>query len=334
MSVPALPGGFAARPMVAGDAPAVVGLVARAATAIGGRATLSESVLTTLLGVPGFVPQQDTIVVEDGDGAVVALEIVVHLQPFVTAQLFGVVDPERTGRGIGSALLAWARSRAGERADGAPAGARVDLQASIDVRDEPGGSLLTGSGFERSRYFLELHRDLDDTFDPVPFPAGVEVRPFLPGEEHALYRAFVDAFRDHWGWVDRPYDDGFRRFFIRLEMDAYDPACWWVAVADDEIIGFNLCVPSHGGDDRFAWCDQIGVRRPWRRRGLARALLLHSFAAFRRRGCTTMGLAVDADSLTGATDLYEQVGMSVAEEHAVYRSILRDGEVLTVEDLS
>jgi mycothiol synthase len=65
------------------------------------------------------------------------------------------------------------------------------------------------------------------------------------------------------------------------------------------------------GDPTYGWVGILGVRPPWRRRGIALALLLHSFAVFRERGCTRVGLGVDAESTTGALELYERAGMHV-----------------------
>ena len=62
----------------------------------------------------------------------------------------------------------------------------------------------------------------------------------------------------------------------------------------------------------------IGVRRGRRGRGLAKALLLRTFGEFWRRGVTRVSLDVDADSPTGATRLYESVGMHVEGAMAVY----------------
>jgi ribosomal protein S18 acetylase RimI-like enzyme len=66
------------------------------------------------------------------------------------------------------------------------------------------------------------------------------------------------------------------------------------------------------------------VRRPWRQRGLGLALLLHSFNNFYQRGDRAVGLGVDAQSLTGATRLYEKAGMRVTRQHDLYEKIIRD----------
>jgi ribosomal protein S18 acetylase RimI-like enzyme len=64
------------------------------------------------------------------------------------------------------------------------------------------------------------------------------------------------------------------------------------------------------------------VRPGWRGRGYGRALLQHSFREFRRRGYTRAALGVDADNATGATQLYESVGMHAEQEMAVWEKVL------------
>ena len=94
-----------------------------------------------------------------------------------------------------------------------------------------------------------------------------------------------------------------------------------VAWDGNEIAGFS--------QNRFrkgiGWIATIAVRRPWRKRGLGLALLLHSFGEFYKRGMATIGLGVDASNLTGATRLYQRAGMHVASEFALYEKELRAG---------
>jgi mycothiol synthase len=79
----------------------------------------------------------------------------------------------------------------------------------------------------------------------------------------------------------------------------------------------------------------LGVRRPWRRRGVALALLQHSFGEFYRRGLRKAGLGVDASSLTGATRLYRKAGMrsDPAYQYDLYEKELRPGEDLLTQSL-
>jgi ribosomal protein S18 acetylase RimI-like enzyme len=66
------------------------------------------------------------------------------------------------------------------------------------------------------------------------------------------------------------------------------------------------------------WLGNVSVRRPWRRRGVGRALLLHAFRELHARGAERVGLGVDAQNPSGATRLYESVGMAVEADHATF----------------
>jgi ribosomal protein S18 acetylase RimI-like enzyme len=66
----------------------------------------------------------------------------------------------------------------------------------------------------------------------------------------------------------------------------------------------------------------VAVRRAWRRRGLARALLAGSLVASREAGFTSASLGVDTDSPTGATALYESLGFRPEQTFTVYRKPL------------
>ena len=79
----------------------------------------------------------------------------------------------------------------------------------------------------------------------------------------------------------------------------------------------------------MGYVNVLGVRRPWRKKGLGLALLQHSFGEFYQRGCKRAGLGVDADSLTGATRLYERGGMHVDRQFCLYKKVLREGEDIT-----
>ncbi len=83
-------------------------------------------------------------------------------------------------------------------------------------------------------------------------------------------------------------------------------------LAGDEIAGYSLTgtYPDEWDGLGFSegWIQQLGVRRPWRGRGLAKALLQASSAAFATAGLEYAALDVDADSPTGAAQLYEGLG--------------------------
>jgi len=144
----------------------------------------------------------------------------------------------------------------------------------------------------------------------------LEVRTFRPGEdERAVFEAVEDAFADVWG---RPRGT-FERFLSMTK--GLDPSLWFLATGDGEIAGVLLAKTVAGE----GWVDVVGVRRPWRRRGLGLALLRHAFGEYRRRGVRRVELSVDAGSVTGAPRLYGRAGMQTRTSYVVYQRTLTPG---------
>lgn len=291
--------------------------------------TLDE--LRISFGQPEFDPARDALLLRDPAGDLVGAEWVEHRPPFVQSYATGFVAPGRTGQGIGTALLGWAREVAQSRLDEAPEGARVAFGAGVDADHEPSMDLMTGFGLELTRYFLEMRIDFEGGTPAPRLPPEVKVRTFVPGEDDArAYQAIDEAFRDHFGHVDRPLEVGLARFRHWMTKDDFDPSLWWLAFEGEEIVGANLCEPSVEGDEGIGYVASLSVRRPWRGRGIAQGLLLLSFEEFRRRGKRAATLHVDAQSLTGATRLYESVGMRESDRYAYFETELRPGEDLSV----
>ena len=200
------------------------------------------------------------------------------------------------------ALLDAVLRRACERA---PSGAPV--RATASEGDEPYRAALARRGFQVVRSSFTMEIDLAAPSDAPTWPEGLRSRPFARGEERAVYDAYVEAFADHWGFVPESFAD-----WCTWHLGEKDDRSSW-RVADDRgaIAGLCLTSPTHGDDESLGWANVLAVRRPWRRRGLARALLLESFALLRSLGRARAGLGVDAENTTGALDLYRGVGMHV-----------------------
>ncbi len=167
------------------------------------------------------------------------------------------------------------------------------------------------------RIVRHSHRMAIDLREPTPapvWPAGIAVRSYRAGDEHAFHETHQESFADSWEPVDEPFDEWAHWL---LEPPAFVPDLWFLAVEGTEPAGVAICHP-HAGVPGLGWVRILGVRRPWRNRGLGRALLLRAFSEFRDRGLTRAGLGVDADSLTGANRLYERAGMHVAARFHIY----------------
>lgn len=221
-----------------------------------------------------------------------------------------VLHPERGTEAIGDELFARAEARAAER--GAAGAIR---RGGCAAPDERVAALLRHRGYRLVRHFFRMVAPLDEPPAAPVWPEGFELRPVGPDDDlMPLYIADEEAFEDHWGYVRVSYD-----LWLHWTTGSnHDPTLWYVAYDGDEIAGFAICHPQEGGDPSFGWVGVLGVRRQWRRRGLALALLLHSFGEFHRRGHTRVGLAVDGENTTGAVRLYEKAGMRRERQWDVY----------------
>jgi ribosomal protein S18 acetylase RimI-like enzyme len=193
---------------------------------------------------------------------------------------------------------------------------------------EKGSRLISGSWSSNEELLRELerrgyalvrysHRMAIDLGGPTPEPAwpeGIEVRSFQPGDGRAFYEAQQESFADSWEPVEETFEEWSHWL---LERPSFDPGLWFLALDGDEAAGFAICHP-RSGDLETGSIRLLGVRRPWRRRGLGRALLLYAFGELRRRGFRRAGLGVDAESLTGAHKLYESAGMHVEARFDIY----------------
>jgi ribosomal protein S18 acetylase RimI-like enzyme len=197
---------------------------------------------------------------------------------------------------------------------------------------QPTIELLIDRGFSAARHNLTMARDLLGDLPAPAWPANIAVDAMRPGQELAVYRAANEAFRDHWGHTEAPEEDGYPLWRHRMLGDPnHDPSLWFLAMDGDEIAGLALCKPFQIGEPDMGYVDTLGVRRPWRRQGLAEALLYHSFAELRRRGRTSVSLGVDASSLTGATRLYERAGMRAIRQFTRFERQLRPGSDLATQ---
>jgi mycothiol synthase len=279
---------------------------------------------------PGIDLAADTRVAQTPDGAIVGCIEVWNTPPYVNCWIWGRVHPEFRGQGIGTALMDWAEERARIALDRAPDGARIKLEAATISSHLPSAELLADRGYSVARYSMTMERTLDGELPAPIWPAGIAVRTMQPGEELAVYRVENETFRDHWGHAEAPESEGYPLWRHRaIEDPNHDPSLWFLAWDGDQIAGVALCQPFRIGEPDTGWVSTLGVRRPWRRQGLAEALLYHSFVELRRRGRTSVGLGVDASSLTGATRLYEKVGMRATREFVTYEKELRSGRDLT-----
>ena len=267
----------------------------------------------------GFTLERDAWVVEAQDGRILGYEEFFSRHAHAVFQGDGYVHPEFTGRGIGTALLRAMDRRALEELDLAEPGLRGYIRNGLSAGDVKGRALHEAEGYHTIRYSWRMEIDLPDVPPGPIWPEGIRLRPFdVKAHNRAVFEAHEEAFSDHWGHTPGTFTRWQQRM---IERDAFDPGLWYIAWDGDQVAGYSLCRYRNG----LGWVGTLGVRRPWRKRGVGMALLLHSFAEFHRRGMRTVSLGVDASNPTGATRLYEKAGMRVAAEYVIYEKEYRPG---------
>lgn len=332
---PQLPPGYTLRPPTLADVPATVAMLNAHSLATVGTPSFTEEELAADWQEPGFTLATDSRVVTAPAGEVVGMIDSFGHSPYVRQMSWGRVHPDHGGLGIGTLLTQWAEGRARQRMVAAPPEARVIVRCQNSDNDRAAAVLLTALGYSHVRSTYTMQIELTTPPPPPVWPTDITVRTMIPNQdEAALYRAKEEAFRDHWGHVETPFEEGFPLWLHHLHNNPdHDPAFYFMAMDGGEIAGYALCIPKIVDDPEMAWVDNLGVRRPWRRQGLALAILHHLFGECYRRGIKRVGLGVDADSLTGATRLYEKAGMQIFRQYNNYEKELRPGRDLTTQQI-
>ncbi|MBK6648154.1 MAG: GNAT family N-acetyltransferase [Anaerolineales bacterium] len=331
-----LPEGFTVRGATPADAEAAVEMFNIWMQRMAGQDDLaSGDILREDWGSPRFDPEQDTRLVFSPTGQLVGyIEVWTTSTPPVHPWIWGRVHPDFGGLGIGTALMGWAEERACRVLPDLPADLRFAPRTGSLRIAEDSKRLFEDCGFIRIRSSYEMRIEMDEAPPAAIWSEGITLKTGSHEEIPAIYRAFEESFRDHFGHIEEPFEEGLARFSHFMKSDGQDPSMWFLAMDGDEIAGISLCRLESYSDKEVGWVNILGVRRLWRKRGLGIALLLHSFGEFYRRGRRKAGLGVDAENLTGALRLYENAGMSVHMVFDTYEKTIRGGREISVESLA
>ena len=240
-------------------------------------------------------------------------------------RLGGYVHPDWLRRGIGRRLLRWLEARARASAEEHPTRLPILYGSWADEKRAGKHVLLGQEGYTPARWFFDMRRDGLDAIEVRPLPDRLEIRPV--GTDRAslrqLFDADAEAFRDHWGGFVT--DDA--AFQELLDDPNFDPSLYVVAWDGDEIAGAVINVIPGSENVAFArrrgWLESVFVRRAWRRRGLAQALVARSLVVLRERGMDHAMLGVDAENPTGALGVYTRAGFAVVKKSTAYRKPMR-----------
>lgn len=281
------------------EAQAIAGLLNEHAQSAFGETEIAEAEVRHWFGMPDI-----WIRVAERDGTLVGYLDAVKRRDEAVELDVRTTDPD-----VAKALLAAGATHAGNGV------ARVVVQGD----DEVLRGAAESDDWKPVRHSFQMRIELHDDPPKPRWPDGISPRTMQPGDERRLYEANNEAFADDWYFRVQPFEEWSSDAFGR---ENFDPALVWLAEDDGELAGFSINNWHASGDPQFGWIGTLGVRPQWRRRGVATALLHHSFRDFRSRGATRVGLGVDAQNETGAVGLYERVGMGVARRNDTYEKRL------------
>lgn len=273
--------------------------------------SLNPAVSNTLAGV-------------DADGVLRVYGAVAKSPDGDKSDIWGGVDPLWRRRGVGAAVLLWQERQAAARfaADGVRV-AKVRLH--VEENNAGARALLSVAGYSVVRYYAAMQRSLE-RIPAVPMPAGITIVALTAELSDAVRCAHNEAFADHWGSEPRSPERWavqMRHELMRLDLStaAVDDATGEVAAYQLATVDPAAAVESGAGE---GYTELLGVRRAWRGRGLAPAMLADAMRRFAAAGLGCAGLDVDTENPSGALGLYERMGYLPVRRSMVWDKVLHD----------
>jgi mycothiol synthase len=287
------------------------------------RVETAEGIASGYANLQRCDPERDLVVVEV-DGLPVAYSRVwwdLEADGPHVYKHFCILDPEVEGRGIDAALFAWNEERLREIGGGHDVEEQL-LEVWSNDRNAAANALIRGAGYEAITYSAEMVRPTVDDLPDHSLPDGLEIRPVRDEDIRTIWEADVEAFRDHWGFVEQTEAD-YQRF---LAFPYMDTTLWKIAWDDEgpagQVKSFVDTAQNAEHGLKRGWTESISTSRRWRRRGVAKALIVESIRELAARGMTEVALGVHTENPNGAYDLYAGLGYEVTSTWTTYRKRL------------
>lgn len=231
------------------------------------------------------------------------------------------IVPDWRDQGIELAIIRWCETRLRRIAEEHPKDRAHVYQTYSNEFKPTFNDLLESLHYQPARYFIEMSRPLED-IPQANLPEGIAVRPVGKDQARQVWDASNDAFRDHWGYSE-PKEEHYRSY---LESKYFQPELWQVAWDGDEVVSSVMNYIDHDYNEKFnrkrGWTENISTRKAWRRRGIAKALIVQSMHMHKALGMTSVGLGVDTKNPLGALKLYQDLGYQEEKTWITFRKPL------------
>ena len=236
-------------------------------------------------------------------------------------EVAGQVLPPWRRLGLGGALLAHSEMRLRQIATTQPTKSRRFFGSYAFDTQIGNLALLESRGYAQTRE-LESHTMVRPTLDgapAAPLPPGLEVRSVGPEHKRQIWDLYQQCDADELGATPGTEDD----YAQWASSPFWDESMWQVAWDGDQPVGMVLNFIQPDENARYGrergYTEYINVARPWRRRGVARSLIVGSFGVLKRAGMTEAALGVYVHNPTGAHHLYESLGYRAVQSRFTYR---------------
>jgi mycothiol synthase len=326
-----LPKGYTHRPATTDDADQATSLYNELAESILGRRPNTSEQTLRMWKHPKFKLSTDSRLVFAPDGQLIGYAQVRDVKdPPVDVFGWQCIHPTfDDAKWLWNDLLSWMESEARRVIAKAPGDARIALVNGTSEQDPCTQQKLEDHGFDHSRTFHRMQIDFVKPASEVSPPEGIRFRNVVPGEDDiALVTAYQEAFANHYGILEQPFEVELQEWRDLMQDDDFDPSLWFLATdttRDDAIAGLCVCQKEARGDSERGQINDVGVRPTWRQRGIGQALLLLAFSRLANHGIKGAVLTVDTQNKTGAPALYKRVGMRSVQANLTYVKELRPG---------
>jgi mycothiol synthase len=258
---------------------------------------------------PGLDLRADTLVGTDPAGTLLAYAETADMgvgngqaRVRVTCAVLPGLDAEIT-----RAALDWALGRARLLVQDHHPGLPFVLGARCAAADHARSGWLAQAGFRIVFWLRDLERPVAPPPPVSPLP-GIMVIGYDPRHDEAARLAHNDAYAADPGAL-LPDAEGWPLHATGLAT--FLPGASFLALTgDQEIAGFLFSLEHRDTAGlRQGTLHCLGTREPWRRRGIAAALIAHALTAYQQAGFTTATLQVE-DTNTAAIGLYGRLGFA------------------------
>jgi mycothiol synthase len=184
-------------------------------------------------------------------------------------------------------------------------------------------SVLEREGYQAVRHFNNMLYRLGEI--PMrPMPNGLEIRPVQPEHYRRIWEAqrevvlgLFEVVVENWA------EDGYERW---LKNPSHTPQLWQVAWDGDQVVGMVLCRIDEAENMKMGrkrgYTEHIFVRQPWRKRGIATALLAKGLQVLKGQGMEEAELGVDTENESGAHGFYQRMGYLTFSTDIWFRKLM------------